>query len=822
MLADKRINQTAGNNLVFTSVRKFALNGLSDLIRVLMENVDDALFDLSEKAETDNERYMFFEAMREIRLKRNLLQLGFDQCMESSFAELIQVQDSNVVQLDADELTLVELDDIEDNIAIDNMISKARPSFEDELFGVSERLKIILKRDDIDEDKNPLDPKAICNSFHTAAEILDTDIQVKLIFYKLFDKYVMSNLGYFYKEMNHFFIEKGVLPDFQAAIERRKQTTKFMANRIKKATEHEHETAAPEEFGTQDQSLPTGQGNGPTAGGDGGLLAVLQQALSNGGQSGMRSISGLSAGLPGSGQTSGGGQGRQSADISILPVAQNVAYMSALTDLQIDSLNTPPVETVNPQDFKQEIQQQLVAFNQQNQHQTSAADSQIIDIVSMLFDFFLDDDALPDPIKVLIGRLQIPILKAAILDNSFFNQKKHPARQLLDSISKASLGWSGESQQEKRLVEKTESVVNYILVEFEENMEIFEQALQDFKGFLESESQKIQEADEIVKQQELDKDNQINEAQNAATRLIARVCRHRELSFEVSDFLETVWTPVLFHTYLSLGENSNHWKNLRRISATLIWTLVPKFSEEERLKILRTLPALLRALSKGMELIKISNDAQNRIYRMLAQEHSKVVKQTTKNIVTRIDDVTIWPDEDHIADAFAKLEAGVDEKDIDFTGMNNTEVEDEDLDSITVISETDTKEVIEDMENFTSGVKKGEIEVDEEIILESAEEAALHATPNEPGDDFLQQAQALEIGTWVEFTNSGSPSINTRLSWKSNVTGKLVFVNRQGAKVKNMTVNGFAIELRSERARLIESSSVFDRAINTIMTSIKH
>jgi hypothetical protein len=819
MLADKRINQTGGNSLVFASVRKFALNGLSDLIRVLMENIDDALFDLSEKAETDRERNMYFEAMREIRIKRSLLQLGFDQSMESCFEELTQDHVSNVIQLDADELTLVELDDIEDNIAIDNMISKARPNFEDDLFAVSERLKVVLKRNEIDEDENPLDPKAICNSFHKASDILETDIQVKLIFYKLFDKYVMSNLGHFYKEMNDFFIEKGVLPDFKASAERMKQTTKFMANRIKNASQHEPETAAPEELAIQNQPLPAG----PATGGDGGLLAVLQQALSSGGQSGIPSISGFNAGQPGTTQVSTANQG-QSADIAILPVAQNAAYMSALTDLQIASLNTQPVEMVNPQNFKQEIQQQLVTFSQQNQHQTSTADNQIIDIVSMLFDFFMDDEALPDPIKVLIGRLQIPVLKAAILDNSFFNQKKHPARQLLDNISKASLGWSEEIEQEKRLIDKIESVVNYILAEFEENMEVFEQALQDFNAFLDSESEKIHEADEIVKQQELDKDKQIDEAQNAASELIAKICKDRELSFEVGDFLETIWTSVLFHTYLSLGESSNHWKNLRRISTTLIWTLVPKFSEEERIKILRTLPALLRALSKGMELVKISADAQNRIYRMLAQEHAKVVKQTTKNIVTRVDDVTIWPDEDHIADAFAKLEAGVDHEEIDITGMVSLEIsdddEEEDPDSITVISETSTKEVIEDMESFTTGVNKGEIEVDEEIILDSAEEATFHATANETSDDFLEHAQALEIGTWVEFTESDGQSVNTRLSWKSNVTGKLVFVNRQGAKVKNMTVNGFAMELRSERAKFVESSSVFDRAINTIMSTI--
>ena len=826
MLADHKTEHLGipASNRVYSSVRKFALSGLSDLIRVLMENIDDALFDLSEKAESDRERNTYFEAMREIRIKRSLLQLGFDQSMEASFEALTKSPVSdNVVQLEAEELTLVELDELEDNIAIDNMISKARPGFEDDLFAVAERLKVVLHRKEIDEDLNPFDPKAICNSFHKASEILETDIQAKLIFYKLFDKYVINNLGHFYQEMNEFFVQKGVLPEFKASDERLKQTTKFMANRIKHANQKSANAAPADPF------IDSGTGETAAIPGDGGLLSILQQALSTG--SPTSPIAGMPAAL-----SAGGIEGRQGetgaasghvagelsnqgrgADIAILPVAQNSAYMSALTNLQLTNVQQRPVSHVNPEDFRQEMRQQLVAFNTENKHQTSAADSQIIDIVSMLFDFFLDDEALPDPIKVLIGRLQIPILKAAIIDNNFFNHKKHPARQLLDNISKASLGWGEETDQEKQLVGKIETVVNYVLTEYEDDIQVFEQALKDLAQFMETEKQCIQIADEMVIQQEQDKDFQITAAQTAASNLINKIIKNRELSFEVSDFLETIWTSVLFHTHLSLGESSNHWKNLRRISTTLVWTLIPKFSEEERIKILRTLPALLRALSKGMELIKIGTDAQNRIFRMLAQEHAKVVKQTSRNIVTRVDDMTIWPEGDNIADAFASIN-------VDGNEIIEVDVESEDdldPDSITVINEASTQEVINDLESFTVGVKKGEIEVDEEIIMESVESANDFAADSSQDDDFLEQAQSLEIGSWVEFQEADGSALNTRLSWKSNVTGKLVFVNRQGAKVRSMSVNGFAMELRSDKAKPIESSSAFDRAINTIMTTIK-
>ncbi|MBT8434507.1 MAG: DUF1631 domain-containing protein, partial [Gammaproteobacteria bacterium] len=217
MLAPKLkvVSAKGGKNPVYNSVKRFSLEGLSDLIRVLMENVDDAMFELSDKVKNDRERNLYMEAMREIRLKRDGIKKNFGHEMQRRFDAFITGDTATTEVDDEEELTLVELDDLEDSIAIENMISKARPRFEDDLFAISERLKLVLKTKQIDEDENPLDPKAICESFDKASELLDTDIQAKLIFYKLFDKYVMNNLGHFYQELNEFFVKKGVLPGFK-------------------------------------------------------------------------------------------------------------------------------------------------------------------------------------------------------------------------------------------------------------------------------------------------------------------------------------------------------------------------------------------------------------------------------------------------------------------------------------------------------------------------------------------------------------------------------------------------------------------------------
>ncbi len=843
MLAPKLevVNTKGGKNSVYNSVKRFSLDGLSDLIRVLMESVDDAMFELSDKVKNDRERNMYMEAMREIRLKRDGIKKHFDYEMQQCFDTFVSGKSATNDQDDEEELTLIELDELEDSIAIENMISKARPRFEDDLFAVSERLKLILKRKEISEDENPLDPKAICESFDKASQLLDTDIQAKLIFYKLFEKYVMNNLDHFYKELNELFVKKGVLPGFKPDQERMKQTSRYMANRIQKNGE----------YGAGAPVLLT-SGSGASAGGvagvqvaDGNLFAALQQAVTGapggggiagggvggGGVAGAGGVAGggvAGGGVAGGGVAGGGvaGGGVVGGSGIIAPSSQGGSFVAALNNLQAASIPTQPLTSIDPQSLKEQSHQQLVNFKQKNQHQVNATDGQTIDVVSMLFDFFFDDEALPDPIKVLIGRLQIPMLKVAIIDKDFFNQKKHPARKLLDSISRASLGWSEGHTDEQPLIDKTEEIVNFLISEFDEDISVFEEAYINFENFLTDQGQEIEKVEKEIQQQEQNRDLQIQQAQDAAAALVHKLINNREVSFEVIDFLETTWTSVLFNAYLSLGESSNHWRNLKRISTTFVWTLIPKFTEEERVKIIKTIPALLRALSKGMGLVKIHIDVQNRIFQMLAQEHAKIVKQTSRNIVTRVDDQTVWPD-DKGAEAFAQSQ-GIDPAeapDFEFSANDTGEIQvvenEADDDSITIISAASTTDVIDDLNKFAAGVKLGEIAIDEEIVLASDDEELFEQTEDE-GEDFLEQAKALEIGSWVEFIESESKTLMARLSWKSNVTGNFVFVNRQGHKVRNMTMSVFASELKDGRVKFIESSSVFDRAIHTIMTKKQH
>ena len=72
--------------------------------------------------------------------------------------------------------------------------------------------------------------------------------------------------------------------------------------------------------------------------------------------------------------------------------------------------------------------------------QMGQMDTVTLDIVAMLFDQIFGDPRIPAAMKALIGRLQIPMLKVAILDKSFFAKKAHPARHMLDTLGELSVG----------------------------------------------------------------------------------------------------------------------------------------------------------------------------------------------------------------------------------------------------------------------------------------------------------------------------------------------------------------------------------------------
>ena len=333
------------------------------------------------------------------------------------------------------------------------------------------------------------------------------NLQVKLIVSRLFDRYVMAGLDPLYEEVNIELIRAGVLPQIRHVLPQ----------------------------GSRPMPPPSGAlGALPVPGMAGSMPATpyydtaaaeLQAEL----YSTLRS---LLAGRHGhiSGDYAGGGSGGAAPGLS------PTELLSALTILQNRS-NVVQSRADNVADAAQAVQQLKQELLEQvhklsgetRSHHVSSADEDTIDLVGMLFEFILQDRNLPAQIQALLGRLQIPYLKVAILDKHLFAQKTHPARRLLDALADAGKSWSEESDKDHRLYDRVRQVVESILSDFDDDVTVFERELAAFAGFMEQYHKRAeiaeQRAAEATRGREKLQDARRTAARNPAARRRAQYFR---------------------------------------------------------------------------------------------------------------------------------------------------------------------------------------------------------------------------------------------------------------------------------------------------------
>ena len=62
-------------------------------------------------------------------------------------------------------------------------------------------------------------------------------------------------------------------------------------------------------------------------------------------------------------------------------------------------------------------------------------DHLVIEVVSSLFDQILSDARVPPQMARQIARLQLPVLRAALTDGTFFSSRRHPVRRFINRVA---------------------------------------------------------------------------------------------------------------------------------------------------------------------------------------------------------------------------------------------------------------------------------------------------------------------------------------------------------------------------------------------------
>ena len=253
----------------------------------------------------------------------------------------------------------------------------------------------------------------------------------------------------------------------------------------------------------------------------------------------------------------------------------------------------------------------------------SRADEGTIDLLSAVFETVFRDQSISPEIRDLIRFLQIPVLKAALLDKNFFFQEAHPARRMIDLLSR--MGWEQHKDPDDPLYKAMQRSVEKVSQDHEEELSAFTEAVNELEASIKAEEAAAAAAmaEPIAKALKQEK---MSVAAKSAKDAVALRIGTGEVVAIVEAFLENKWVQVLTIAYSVEDEKPGAVNNATQTMDDLIWSVRPKITQEERKKLIAKLPALLSTLNKWLDVIKWQDADRLQFFAELAECHASIVR----------------------------------------------------------------------------------------------------------------------------------------------------------------------------------------------------
>jgi len=784
----------------------------TNLLRKLFESADDSLFEMADKAGTNGDQAMYFDAMRELRMQRKQIATEVIKGVIQSFNELGHYdvdrgEESQTGQNDdLDALSLVQNDELELKVAIDGMVNRVRNAAGSALNDLHARTEFLITPNSLRVEQTPAGPEILCDCFAVGCTMLDVEIKARLVVFKLFEKYVLSDMAGVYADANQLLIQHGVMPDLK------KNRASSRQQHMNAHSEPTHAAAGPRPF----DGIPVLQPIDPRT-----CEAQFED---------LRDL--MHSDLPPS-QTDASEQ----ATLDGCYYSQG-DIVSALSLYQKQHLKHLDEQLAcNVIDFRKLLNKQLARANTPADY--SDLDSDVINLVAMLFEFILDDRQLQPTMKALISRLQIPILKVAIMDRTFFNRGGHPARKLLNEIAFAAIGWNEKKDGKRdRLKEKIESIVQTVLTEFDQDLELFASLLEDFSSFMDLEQRRGLLVEQRTKDSERGK--AANElAKQAVQTLFEKSMQDKQVPDCVVELLQEGWSRLMVLQYLKDGESSSGWKQSSELVDDLIWTVCPpQEGAGTGTKLLRMIPGVIKRLREGLKeaafdefragaLLQALEDTQVSAIQNI-QQHSEpdsvLNASGDASTSTPSNPETTAPETDFSSEQASDFAQRQEEVVADL--IRETQEIEAEFSQHQAVSVTDEASLAPDSASVK--VQSSDSEVDantdlqqehEEIVLAAIDKPVGEALIDE-SDPFVRQVDKLTMGCWFEFQNEDRPE-RCKLAAVIKATGKYIFVNRSGVKVAEKTRMGLAVELRRGSVQILNDGLLFDRALESVIGNLR-
>ena len=737
-LADKPTNSnkieeydTLLNN-VFNRLNVQLLQRVSSMLN----SADSSLSSLSDNAESMEMKSKYMDLMHIIRTERSNIDKAFFIAINENINSDAGSQD--------DELALVDQDEMEEMVAITTMYSNAMNNYGQEVNNLVARFEYIEMACNRDLPKHSVDPKHICEAFQTALKQIDIPLDYKLLLFKLFDMEVSSRLGDMYKSLNQLFIDAGIMPE----IVYKAKNLDDGSDPERPADDQLHNDRG---FKVREARYYDPQKNKAT-----NFIPRSQEEISY-------FISQFMNGF-----TTAEGEGIPESFSTIPSDKDNhncfsrKDLMGALSKLQNRIIKTKKdVAKIDTEQIKRAIVADMGSSNGGAvTKKVHILDQRSIDFVGMMFREITNDDSISKVITNLIMLLQIPVIKAAMLDEKLFTEENHPARNTLDLISTAGKGVNDESD---RLYGELEKIVDSILKEYDIDIASFERAVDALETLINAEEELAAET-ERAEQREIIKQH----ARDVVLTEMRHLTSRKKLPKNVQPLVLKHWPTLMCNRYIHYGKESHEWVMSLMLLKLLMRCLQPIRSETQWQLVKNNHEPLIEAVND-----ELYETRQNR------EEIDAQVNALKQTFLKMIDDF-----------GFKLVQE------------QQAETPDQAATATPFVAEDNVAAANEEFDDNEHDAEIAQIKEQEKIAREKI--ARL------PSD--------LHPGVWFEiFNGEDKPVRRLKLSVILTEVARLIFVDCHGVKVIEKDAGDFASELENEKSRFIADHSTFEHALGTVI-----
>jgi hypothetical protein len=522
----------------WSRLSRIQIDLLRPLSARLFESLDDVLFDRSGAA-----FQQFFDGMRVLRRSRDALIEGwFDRIDERWKGLMPQMPGVFRPRLVSARDSFADVDrpygrpslgaeaTFERNLAVDDTVTRGMSLCSAELPALCHRLTLLRKNQVVQEDDVPASPAMLVQTFvDSLDEVSDLPVDVSLIVFKLFDRFIMSAVGEVCQELNRILARGGVAPRWARVSSPHSRSTTVRSAPSLRAAAVNGPAGAKEgrswlepvpslESGVYDPALrehyadsirrgiPVGSQYAlrdfPRDAFERAQLAawvctllehrrLTRHATLSSGASGSVPVPG-NAGQEDSLGDSCGWSSDAAEAIPMLQTPELETLLEALASLPPPSLPASWMDVseeakLDADQLKRELRKVLSDRIHGGEGEVALGEYEdVIDMVAMMFSYIQSDPALPVAVRGLLSRLHLPYLRAVLIDPELFSDLHHPARALIDRLAEIGKACVPDNPQLAERMLKIHALVEHIVKAPAITRSLFEHEWAQFSAWCDS------------------------------------------------------------------------------------------------------------------------------------------------------------------------------------------------------------------------------------------------------------------------------------------------------------------------------------------------